>query len=451
MFNTFTGRAARMTDRGVDIAAARIGIGRAELLAVIQVETGGRGFQRDGKLKMLFEPHLFYAAIGKLKNPALLTRAVQAGVAYKKWGEKPYPVDSYARLGLAMAIDETAALQSASWGLPQIIGSNYGMAGYGSAKGMIAAFVDSEDVQLVALADFLKAAGLVPALEAHDWARVARGYNGPAYAKNSYDAHLAAAYNKQKTIRPINTFVGENNDSPGIEPEPTPSPATGVPFATQTGETSGTATPVAGTAETTETSIADDALPETVESVLPAIGVSTETTLFVQQQLEVLGYHFVGRADGDSPGGGWTEAAILDFRNAYNKAHPELTPLPLVPTIDDDLLLALAKGPRKVISDSRANATAATLGDHPGIVNAARSKIGAAVLGAPAAAVAFGQGVIGNISSVSDYFAPVKALVGEVPTWVWALLVFAVAAGIYVTAHLSEARQVENVKTGKTA
>ena len=33
-------------------------------------------------------------------------------------------------------------------------------------------------------------------LKAKDWANFARGYNGPAYAKNRYDVKLAAAYAK---------------------------------------------------------------------------------------------------------------------------------------------------------------------------------------------------------------------------------------------------------------
>jgi hypothetical protein len=30
----------------------------------------------------------------------------------------------------------------------------------------------------------------MPALKAHDWAKVARGWNGPGYAKNKYDIKL---------------------------------------------------------------------------------------------------------------------------------------------------------------------------------------------------------------------------------------------------------------------
>jgi hypothetical protein len=41
-------------------------------------------------------------------------------------------------------------------------------------------------------------AGLMPAIRARNWAAFARGYNGPAYAKNRYDQKLAVAYAKHK-------------------------------------------------------------------------------------------------------------------------------------------------------------------------------------------------------------------------------------------------------------
>lgn len=466
MFSTFTGRAAKMTDAGVLAAAQMIGVGRDELLSVIEVETGGRGFQRDGKLKMLFEPHLFYAAL-RLK-PALLTRAIQGGVAYKKYGEKPYPSDSYARLTFALSIDETAALECASWGLPQIIGSNFALAGATSVQNMLLKFVDSEDAQLVALADFLKSAGLVAALKAHNWAAVARGYNGSSYRTNRYDDKLRDAYAKLSAAKPVGFMtagdgaVAPADDAHVMAAALAPvAPALSVPapavYATQTDEGAAvtvpnpTTDPVAASAATIEPATPPaDALPETLEQPTPPPGPKTETVLFVQQQLVALGYHFVGDADG-SPDD-WTEAAILDFRNSYNKAFPSATPLPLVPTIDDALLLALPKGPRKAVSVARATATAATLApDHPGIVEAGRAKLTAVVLGAPAAIAAFFSGIVNNIAPAQDYLVPVRSLVSDVPGWVWAVGVFAAATIIYITAHRSEARQIDNVKTGKTA
>jgi hypothetical protein len=46
------------------------------------------------------------------------------------------------------------------------------------------------------MANFIKSAGLLDNLQEKDWAGFARGYNGPGYAKNSYDVKLELAYMK---------------------------------------------------------------------------------------------------------------------------------------------------------------------------------------------------------------------------------------------------------------
>ena len=58
--------------------------------------------------------------------------AVAAGLAYPKWGERPYPSDSYPRIMAAGAIDLQAALKATSWGMGQILGENYAAAGFRS-------------------------------------------------------------------------------------------------------------------------------------------------------------------------------------------------------------------------------------------------------------------------------------------------------------------------------
>ena len=55
---------------------------------------------------------------------------------------------------------------------------------------------DSEDAQLLAFATFLRVSKLDGALRAHDWVSLARGFNGPDYSYNHYDAKLCSAYQK---------------------------------------------------------------------------------------------------------------------------------------------------------------------------------------------------------------------------------------------------------------
>lgn len=195
-WNGFKGRAKRLDDVDLPREGRRIGVGEDELHAFLDVESAGGGFDAQGRPKILFEPHVFYR---NLKGDAR-KRAVDAGLAYAKWGMKPYPRDSYPRLVSAMAIDETAALKSASWGAFQILGENHALCGYPTVQDMVRAFMADEENHLKACIAFLIAEHIDDDLKAHRWAVVARVYNGAAYAKNGYDTKLAAAYAKWAKI-----------------------------------------------------------------------------------------------------------------------------------------------------------------------------------------------------------------------------------------------------------
>ncbi len=158
--------------------------------AVVEVEAAGSGYDRQGRLKMLFEPHVFWRELSERKRALAVTQ----GLAYRRWGERPYPADSYPRLEAAMRIDRPAALRSASWGLPQIMGFNHRAAGYASAAEMVDAFADDEEVQLEAMLRFIESENLDDALRRLDWSAFARGYNGAGYAAHGYHTRLAAAH-----------------------------------------------------------------------------------------------------------------------------------------------------------------------------------------------------------------------------------------------------------------
>ncbi|WP_292668196.1 N-acetylmuramidase domain-containing protein, partial [Mesorhizobium sp.] len=154
MDTSFKGAAARLKDIDIPRIGAEIGVGEDELHAFMQVQAAGSGFDASGRPKMLFEPHVFYRLLGK---GAKRDAAVKAGLAYPKWGMQPYPRDCYPRLINAMAIDETAALMSASWGLTQILGENHRDTGYTSPQAMISAFMASEANHLEATVGLLVA------------------------------------------------------------------------------------------------------------------------------------------------------------------------------------------------------------------------------------------------------------------------------------------------------
>ncbi len=165
--------------------------GIALLRTVMAVECRGSGFDAQGRPMILYEPHVAY----RCSTGATRARLVAAGLAYPKWGEKPYPKDSYPSYLAAFKIDPEIAAKACSWGLGQILGENHKAAGYSSASMMAIAMQSGEDEQALAQARFIVAnPKMHAALLAHDWAGFALRYNGPGYAKNAYDRKLASAY-----------------------------------------------------------------------------------------------------------------------------------------------------------------------------------------------------------------------------------------------------------------
>jgi len=193
----FVGTATPMQVGDIEAIAELLDIEPAALRAVLSVETGGFGFDKSKRPKALFERHYFYKMLKD--KPDALQQAVDAGLAYPKWGEKPYPKGSdavYAEIVAACDIDLEAALRSVSWGLGQIMGNNYKLAGCSSAQELVEQAMESEVNQLKHMANFIKSANLLDELQRRDWAGFAKGYNGPSYAQNKYDTKLEEAYNK---------------------------------------------------------------------------------------------------------------------------------------------------------------------------------------------------------------------------------------------------------------
>lgn len=197
----FKGSARKATPEEIDQIAESMGVEPAAFRSVITVEAAGSGFDKAGRPKALFERHHFYK---HLKDaPGLQANAEAEGLAYPKWGTKPYPKGSdavYEEIIRACSIDEEAALLSTSWGLGQIMGSNFKMVGCASVEAMVEEACESEAGQLRQMAAFIKSAGLLDELKAKNWAGFAKGYNGPAYAKNAYDVKLAQAYDKLSSV-----------------------------------------------------------------------------------------------------------------------------------------------------------------------------------------------------------------------------------------------------------
>jgi hypothetical protein len=185
----FQGNAAAMSNDGLATVASNLGVFAPEIWTVLAVETSGCGYLPDRRPQILFERHIFH----RLTNGQYDDRDISDPTP---GGYGPRGAPQYDRLALAISKDRTAALQSASWGIGQIMGMNYARAGFQNVEDMVAAMSDSEDQQLTAIGNFLTCTGLARSLQAHDWASFARGYNGPNYAINRYDVRLNSEYQK---------------------------------------------------------------------------------------------------------------------------------------------------------------------------------------------------------------------------------------------------------------
>ncbi|MHA7773824.1 N-acetylmuramidase domain-containing protein [Roseibium sp. M-1] len=187
-----TGRAQPLPPNAFSQLAAHLDVDPLELKAIAQVESSGQARFSDGRLKILFERHIFYSQLPEGKR----AKAVAAGLAHQGARKSQYKDQKtsearYSLLSRAIQIDRNAAFRSISSGEYQIMGFNAGICGYGSAEEMFSAFVDSDLEQLKAFANFLKANNLVTAIRNRDFARIARVYNGDKTGK--YETKLRQA------------------------------------------------------------------------------------------------------------------------------------------------------------------------------------------------------------------------------------------------------------------
>jgi hypothetical protein len=184
----FLGRALPLSEDGLDEAVDALGTTTPTLWAVVSVETHGCGFLPDRRPAILFERHIFHRRThGAFDNAAPDISSSSAGGYLGGASE-------YTRLTRAIALDRDAALESASWGLGQIMGFNAALTRFEDAETMVDAMLRTEDAHLQAMTDFLISKRLDKPLKARDWSAFARGYNGTSYKKNQYDTRLASAY-----------------------------------------------------------------------------------------------------------------------------------------------------------------------------------------------------------------------------------------------------------------
>ncbi|MBS1776304.1 MAG: DUF3380 domain-containing protein [Bacteroidetes bacterium] len=173
--------------------AANNNISYPMLMAFIEVETGGRGFDaKTGKILIQFEPAWFRKKAPYA--PSGVWSVNKVDVQAKEWQA----------FNDAFAKDPNAAMEATSWGLPQIMGFHWKRLGYASVGAMVDDFKKGEYFQLLALIRFIKSdPRLFSAMKRLDFHTIASIYNGSGYkdlaakyGREPYNISLEKAYKK---------------------------------------------------------------------------------------------------------------------------------------------------------------------------------------------------------------------------------------------------------------
>lgn len=171
----------------------------AALLAFMEVESGGKGFDpKTGKIMIQFEPHVF-------SNKSGVERSV---VNQYVWDENKVDVQHQEWIAFndAFKLNPDLAMESTSIGLPQIMGFHWKRLGFTSVGAMWDYFKIGELNQVKALIKFLETDRcLLDAITCLNWEKVATLYNGKGYKalalklkREPYDITMAKSYNKYK-------------------------------------------------------------------------------------------------------------------------------------------------------------------------------------------------------------------------------------------------------------
>lgn len=175
--------------QSIKLEACRIGVEAEALKAFVEVESGSRGFNNNGKLVIQFEPKYFFE-----RTKVMISNGIQGQTI------------EWLAFNEAFNIDPNAAMESTSIGLGQVMGANWKRLGYKNVGAMWNDAKEGEDKQLFQMTEFIRTdPTLLRALKDKKWHTVASRYNGAGYKKLAirlkrvpYDQSMKAAYEKYK-------------------------------------------------------------------------------------------------------------------------------------------------------------------------------------------------------------------------------------------------------------
>lgn len=195
-----------LKDIDIKHAADLIQVEPAVIRAVLEVETSNKGgfIDETDKPVILFEGHIFWKQL-KQRNIDPLKYAnssMYSDIVYPKWTKEHYKggIAEWNRLNRAICINKEAALESASWGLTQIMGFNYKMCDCKDVNEFVSKMEESEASQLELFIRFIRNNRMDCYLRNKDWKGFSRSYNGSGYAQNKYDEKLEKSFIHNKIL-----------------------------------------------------------------------------------------------------------------------------------------------------------------------------------------------------------------------------------------------------------
>jgi hypothetical protein len=173
LWNNYGGEIARQ--------AALNGIPTETALAVFSIEAAAGAYDAaTGLITIRFEDRVFSKRSG-------LTCFARRGGQKAEWEN----------LERNAALNFQAAIESTSWGLPQLMGFNYDVTPYPTSMAMVEAFQTSVVDQIKGFFQYVSKRGLIPYVHAQDWRGFTRLYNG----KGNVDAYSAKLINALASVK----------------------------------------------------------------------------------------------------------------------------------------------------------------------------------------------------------------------------------------------------------
>lgn len=164
------------------------------LLSILKIESNSAAFRPDGELTMRFELHIFkqfYAIDDNRKAEFVKNFIIRGNNHYVYINGQEIEYHSQGKeleaLNIAKSLDESAALQSTSFGIPQIMGFNYRIGGFVNVLQLVDYLKADELNHYKIFIAYLEQRGIIQYIKSYDYNKIAELYNGkgniPVYSK----------------------------------------------------------------------------------------------------------------------------------------------------------------------------------------------------------------------------------------------------------------------------